>query len=328
MTQELTTEVVRLWLTNNPPEGDIHYTKIMDGQVSPENMVYLRTIIGRLVKEKLLKHTTRGYYRIIRKVEPVKWWDADENEFYDLSFPMSHEDHTYFEFTDKVRVSPGDLIVIAGSSNTGKSALALNILGENIDKHECVVMGNEYTQLDGMPSPKFKRRMLNMTWVDWMNGSGEPKFTLLPVSQDFEDYIQKGKFNIIDWINLGGDWFMMGKVMESIKQNIGSGLAVAVLQKKKDAQLGYGAEFTEHMADLYLTVDQFGESESRLTVGKVKDSTGRTTGRMFAFSIVDYGANIHNIYEIVKCKPCYGRGYTNKGTCDTCNGKKFISKEP
>uniref|UniRef100_A0A6M3IFY3 Uncharacterized protein n=1 Tax=viral metagenome TaxID=1070528 RepID=A0A6M3IFY3_9ZZZZ len=326
MAQELTTEMVRLWLTNNPPEGDIHYTKIMDGMVSPESLPYLRKIIERLVKEKLLKHTTRGFYRIIRKVEPVKWWDADEDEYFELGFPMSHGDDSYFEFIDKVRFSPGDLVVIAGSSNTGKSCLALNLLGENIDKYECVVMGNEYTQLDGVPSPKFKRRMLNMTWVDWMNGNNVPKFTLLPVSNDFEDYIQKDKLNIIDWINLGGDWFMMGKVMESIKQNIGSGLAVVVLQKKKDAQLGYGAEFTEHMADLYLSVDSFGDYESRLTVGKVKDSTGRTTGRMFAFEIMDGGASLTNIREIVKCKSCYGRGYTSKGQCESCLGKKYTDK--
>jgi hypothetical protein len=276
--EELTQELVEAWIKTAPEE--FHYTKTLDGLVEPQGYAHLRKIISRCVQKRLIKPIDRrGNYRVVKHIEPVKWWDADESEYFDLNFPWGHEDDTYFGFADYVKLSPGDLVIISGVSNTGKSALALNILAENVDKYPCVLMGNEYTTLDGEPSPKFKRRMLNMKWVQWHNGVN-PKFDLLPVRSDFEDYVRPGYLNIIDWINITDQFYKIGKVLEDIKTGIGKGLAVVVLQKEEEATLGRGKGFTRDLADLYLTIDPFGDWESRLTVGKVKDSKSAVTGKM------------------------------------------------
>ena len=161
-----------------------------------------------------------GFYKVIAKVKPVKWWEADSSVYFDLRHPMGHKDNTAFRWDELLNISPGDLIVIGGVSNYGKSCLVLNYLAENIDLHDCLVMGNEYTTLDGIPSPKFKRRLDNMSWVKWFNGSSEPKFQLLPVRADFDSYVEKGKLNIIDWINMPENPYLIGKVLEDIKASL------------------------------------------------------------------------------------------------------------
>lgn len=305
----------------------IHIDNIMkEFQLEPSCRSQVRAVLSRCVDDKLAKPSGArdGWYKVLREIKPVRWWEADESAYFDLTFPWGHEDNSSFGFEELFRISPGDLIVIGGVSNFGKSATALNILGENIDKHSCLLMGNEYTTLDGMPSPKFKRRMLRMTWAEWMDGNGQPKFDLLPVREDFEDYIQPNKVNIIDWINLeGGRLYDIGKVLEDIKGAVGQGIAVAVLMKEKGAELPRGRGFTKDLADILFNIDPYGENESRLSFEKVKEPTGKVYNRHWAFRIVDGGANFHDIREIKKCPACYGRGYTKTGKCQACFGKGY-----
>jgi len=298
-----------------------------DWQLAPEYRRQLRAVLSKIASSAdLIKPsgTRDGWIKVLRKIEPVRWWEADEKAYFELSFPRGHEDNSGFGFEKLFKISPGDLIVIGGVSNFGKTAMALNILAENMDKFTCVLMGNEYTTLDGMPSPKFKRRMMRMTWAEWMDGNNQPKFELLPVRSDFEDYIQPNKANIIDWINLeGGKLYEIGKVFEDIKEAVGQGVAVAVLMKEEDATLARGRGFTKDLADIYMVIDPYGELESRLQFIKVKEPTGRVYNRHWAFRLIDGGANFCDIREIKRCPRCYGKGYTKQGKCDTCFGKGY-----
>jgi len=296
--------------------------------ISPESPVFY-TAITRLMQEKKIKRLGRGKYRRVKKVEPVIWWDdAISEDPIEFLFPRSHGDNTEFGIEDIVEIFPGDMILIGGVSNFGKTTLALNMMAENLDLMPCVLMGSEYTASDGKISPKFKRRMKRMKWVEWLN-DGHPRFQLLPVGSDYEDYVQSDALNFIDWISLPGEYYMIDYVMKGIKDRVGKGIGIAVIQKNRAAEFGEGGERTERYADVYITVDPYGK-DSMITLGKVKAPKGQATGRMWAFSIVDYGANLHNIREIVKCSKCWGKGYIRSGQnnirCDNCNGLKFMDK--
>jgi len=323
---DLTREQIMKWLESEENEFYIEpFRKKHD--ISPESST-LYVTLGRLCKERVLKSLGRGLYRKVKRVEPIRWHLADEGKFLELAYPKSRDDNTEFGFEDYINLSPGDLIVVGGVSNYGKSALVLNIMGENVDKYEFLLMGNEYATLGGRPSPKFKRRMMRMNWVNWLNGEGEPKFTLLPIRANFEDYIEPDKINIIDWINLTTEFYRIGQIIEDIKAGLGDGLAIIVLQKEEEAEMARGKGFTRDLADVYFTIDPFGDWQSRLTVGKVKDYKKRITGRMWGFSIVDGGANLHNIREIKKCPDCRGKGYIRFGQgykpCEGCEGLKYL----
>ncbi len=293
----------------------------------------LRTLMStNLVARKVVKPSGRsdGVYRVLTPVEPVKWWDDSiDEEPINFYFPKCHEDNTEFGIEDLVEVFAGDLILISGQSNYGKTTIALNILGENLSLMPAVLMGSEYTASNGKISPKFKRRMNRMSWVNWTE-DGKPRFQLLPVGADFEDYIEPDLLNVIDWVSLPGEYYLIDRVMKAIKDKVGTGIVVMVLQKNKGAEFGEGGERTQRYADVELLIDEYGQHESMLTIGKVKAPKGKAKGRKWAFSIVDYGANLHGIREIVKCPKCWGKGYTgtanNYKRCDICNGLKFIDK--
>ena len=332
---KLVQQHILTWLETVEPNKRFHFKEALFGEVKKEDYGTLRKIFHDLKESRVVKPSgyRDGYYSKIVPVKSIRKWGDNEADVYDLRWPQTHQqgenpselEYEGFPFEDLIQVSPGDLVVIAGVSNAGKSALANNILGENLNK-ECVLMGNEFANADEEVTSKFKRRLQRMSWAEWTNGDGEFNFSLIPAVSDFEDYIQKDKLNIIDWIMLGDKFWEIAELHFRMKSRIGKGLIVAVQQKTRGKEFADGGEWSERLADVYFSIDFHGKGESRLTVGKVKEPKAQVTGRSWAFSIVDYGANLHNIREVRKCWNCYGKGYTKQGDCPECHSLGWKDK--
>lgn len=303
------------------------FLKIEPGSKDDQNLrVQMSTT---LVSQRIVKPSGRNdaIYKVLVPVKPVVWWDGESEEPIDFRFPRSYDDGSEFGIEECVEVFAGDLVLITGDTNYGKTVIALSIMGENLGLMPALLMGSEYTATNGKASPKFKRRMNRMNWVEWIK-DGKPSFQLLPVGADYEDYIESDHLNVIDWVSLPGEYYLIDRVMKLSKDGVGKGVLVMVLQKNKGAEFAEGGQRSERYADVVLKIDPYGENQSMLTLGKVKAPKGRATGRMWAFNIVDYGANLHNIREIVKCSKCWGKGYIRSGQnnirCPVCQGLKYV----
>lgn len=291
---------------------------------------------GIMAKNKVVKPSGKGdgVYKVLEPVIPVKFSldGTDQEGVLDVRFPRSYIDDTSFGLENFVELSQGDCVLITGETNYGKTAIALSFLGENLDLlPKSLLMGSEYTSSEGEISPKLKRRLRRMSWARWVDDKGEPRFDLLPIEHDYEDWVQKDGLTVIDWISLPGEYYLIDRLMKTIKNGVGDGIVIPVLQKNKGAEFAEGGQRSERYADLVLRIDRFGDSESLLTIGKVKASKGKTpTGRMWAFEIVDYGANLQNIREMVKCSKCWAKGYIRTGQeskrCPICQGKKYVAR--
>jgi len=327
MTEKLTQEQLWVWIQLGDEEFDLESLRRRYG-ISAESSVFY-TSISRFLEDRKIKRLGRGKYRRVKRVEPVVWWEGDTEDPLDFRFPRSYDDDTEFGIENMVEVFAGDMVLLTGRTNGGKTAIALSILGENLDLMRGVLMGSEYTAANGQASPKFKRRMKRMSWANWLK-DGKPRLDLLPVGSDYEDYIEADKLNVIDWISLPGEYYLIDKVLKAIKDRVGRGVVVAVTQKNKGAEFSEGGERSERYADVVLKIDSFGKSESLLTIGKVKAPKGKATGRTFAFEIIDYGANLLNIREVVKCNNCRGKGYTGRADnwkrCTACHGLRYVEK--
>ena len=279
----------------------------------------VRTIFFRLKEQGVVKVVRRGVYKIVKRVSPVQVFGVqrDRKPPFNLIFPKDFDTGMEFPFAEHVVVREGDCILIAGFSNYGKTTLSMSILGENIDHHP-ILLGNEFTK-DDEPTPRFLNRLDAMDWFKWADENGQDKFTLLPVYDDFAENIVKDRINIVDWINLPGEYYMISPIMEGIKRAVGNGIAVLVLQKNEGSTSGRGGAPTKDFADLELLIDSHGEFESRLTVGKCKESTGRIIGKSWAFEIQN-GVKIFNIREVKRCFKCHGKGYGQYGRCNECEG--------
>ncbi len=274
-----------------------------------------------------------GVYKVIKQVSPVPVFsiERERRPVFDLIFPRDFNTMQEMSFSRDIIIREGDLILISGVSNFGKTTLCMNFCGENIDAHP-VLMGNEYTTTEEEPTPRFLNRLDSMDvnkdgWIDWIDVDGNDKFTLLPVREDYAEHIVKNKINIIDWINIEtGEHYMIGTVLYGIKRNSGRGISIIAIQKSEGADAGRGGQFTKDFADLELLIDRFGESDVLLTIGKVKEYSHHVVGKTYAYSILN-GVKIVNFREVKRCHHCKGQGWTKGEKCDFCLGHKFIDVE-
>ncbi len=308
-------------------------------KINPEKPEWenLRVEMWRLAKEKVVRPSGRndGIYKVVAQVKPVRVFDKNRERRppFELFFPKDSSREVEMDFAEDIVIREGDLVEIGGQSNYGKTCLALQFCGENI-KYNPILMGNEYTTRVGdtdefEPTPRFLNRLDNMDWVQWTNGDGSDAFTLLPVKEDYAEHIVKDKINIIDWINLKADrLYDISEVEESIKAELGRGIGIIVLQKG-EGDMARGGQFTKDFIDCELLIDKFTESESMLTIGKVKEYTKPVMGRKFAFGMFK-GVRITNFREIVRCNICHGKKWKKAGNtsipCEDCNKTGYVDK--
>ncbi len=265
------------------------------------------------VSQKKLEKSDKTYRYINKTYVSIDWLNASSAPPLNIRWPYGIDDDTSFGFDGHVLISPGDVIVIAGVSNTGKTNFCLNLLWENMDAYPCTLMGNEYE------AGKFKRRVAKMNWRNPIGDDGKPKFELIERYENWQDIIRPNNINIIDWINLGDAFYQIGKIIEGIKSKLQDGIAVIVVQKADGKALGMGGGFSQHLASLYLAID-FG----RLTVVKAKEwYEVDPNGKMYGFKIND-GAKFSNIREVAKCRACGGSGRTNRGECQECESRGYV----
>ena len=292
----------------------------------------IRGIFFQLTEQRIVRPVGQrsGVYKVITKVEPVRVFDLNRQDRppFELTFPRNFDTMMEMDFAEDIIIREGDIILIAGMSNFFKTGMCLNFCGENIDKHP-VLMGNEYTiqtETGYDVAPRFYNRVKAMSeWIQWTDSDGFDKFTLLPVWDDYAEHIVKDKINIIDWINLPGEYYMISPLMEKIKKAVGRGIGVLVIQKNEGTTYGIGGGRTREFADLEILLDKFGDSDVLLTIGKVKEYTKSVIGKTYAFSS-SKGVKIINFREVKRCPDCKGQGYTKGGICNSCYGKKFIDK--
>lgn len=309
------------------------YLRIERGSKDDDN---LRTLMAvNLCKDKTVKPSglKDGGYKVLEPILPINFsLDGEEKQgILDVKFPRSYVDDSRFDFEGDIELSEGDLVLITGETNYGKTGVAVSFMGENLGLFpETDLMGSEYNSPDGQISSKFRRRLKRMDWVKWEDDNGI-RFKLWPIEHDYEDYIIPNHLTVIDWLTIPGEFWLIDTVMKTIKNSIGRGLAIIVTQKNKGAEFSEGGQRSERYADLVLKIDRLGMNESLLTVGKVKAYKGRSpVGRTFAFGFADSGANLVNIREVTKCLKCRGTGFNKKDgelkRCQFCKGLKYIEK--
>lgn len=288
----------------------------------------IRKVMFDLTQAKVIKPSGRkdGIYKVITQVNRVQVFGRERKPPLEIVFPRDFNTMEVILPAADIVLREGDLILISGQSNKGKTALALNFCAENIDSHP-VLMGNEYTTIDHEPSPRFMYRIDHMDWVEWTNGNNEDKFELLPVYADYAEHIRKDRINIIDWINIEtGEHYLISRIMEDIKRELGKGIGIIAIQKAEGTTAGRGGQFTKDFADVEMLLDGYGEDEIKLTMGKVKESKNKVSGRVFAFGIED-GVKITDFRELKKCTACYGKGWRGVKQCDDCKGTGYLEKD-
>jgi hypothetical protein len=206
----------------------------------------VRTILGRLVDEGIIERygNKNGQFRRIEtETDEIDWRNADTNE-YDMQFPLGIE--------RLVKVYPGNIIVLAGASNSGKTAYLLDLIRLNQNKKKVTYFSSEM----GAQELKLRLKMFedDCPMSDW-------NFKAVERSSDFADVIDPGNLNIIDFMEVYEDFWKIGGWIRDVHKKLDGGVAVIAIQKKsntKDSEqrFGRGGELTIEKPRLYLAMDR------------------------------------------------------------------------
>lgn len=198
-----------------------------------------RQIFHRLVESGEIERVgnKNGIFRRIEKDENiVDWKNADISKTISVAMP--------FDIDDYVKLYPKNIVMIAGSSNAGKTAFLFNIARYNMHKHKIVYFTSEM----GAEEVKIRLSGFDCNYEDW-------NFPIIDRSSNFADVIRPDCINIIDFLEITDNFYAIGGEIKKIFDKLGSGLAFIALQKKKGCELGRGAEFSMEKSRLYLSID-------------------------------------------------------------------------
>lgn len=207
------------------------------------------TAFQRLVETGILeKHgLKRGVYRLVQnKCETIDYLNAVDQTI-PVVWPLGIEEW--------VSLYPGNICVIAGEKDAGKTAILLNFVRMNMDKHKIHYFSSE------MGAIEFKVRLSKFQDIGLTDWNFFPKER----NSQFEDVIQPNDINIIDFLEIYDEFYKVGFFIKQIFDKLDKGIAIIALQKNPGTNYGLGGMRSVEKARLYLAV---GGHEIRIMVGK------------------------------------------------------------
>jgi hypothetical protein len=192
----------------------------------------------------------RGCYRKKEsELVEMDYVDADDSPV-DIWLP--------FNISDLVEIYDGNLIMIAGAKDSGKSCLMLNIIKEN--RHR---FGEIHYFNSEMGSGELKKRLSlfpDIALDQW-------EFKAYERASNFEDVVfpGTGKLNIIDFLEIHDEFYIIGQKLKAIHDRLKGAVAIVCLQKNPGQDTGLGGWRSMEVTRLALAIDF---DRVKITVGK------------------------------------------------------------
>lgn len=174
------------------------------------------------------------YRRIMKEEEQIDFIHAS-SDLVDIKWPFHIEEY--------VQLMPKNICVIAGTPNSGKTAFVLNVIYNNMHKHDIYYFSSE------MGPTEFKSRlsMFDIPLDSW-------KFTAIERAGDFHDVIRPDAVNIIDFLEVHEEFFKVGLFLKQIYDKLNTGVAIICLQRNKGNEAGLGGFRSLEKPRLYINM--------------------------------------------------------------------------
>lgn len=208
-------------------------------------------ILKRLCDKGLIeRHGTKsGQYRLLdTSLEEIDLYAQDDEEI-SIKWPFGIE--------KLVKTMSKNIVILAGVSNAGKTAFLLNVIEQNMDIYDIHYFISEM----GKAELKSRLQKFDRPLKSW-------KFHSYERTGNFADVIKPNAINIIDFLEIYHEHYMIGQWIKDIYDRLNKGIAIIAIQKKPGAAVGVGGITTLEKARLYLNIDS-----GRLKIEKGKNWT-------------------------------------------------------
>lgn len=221
--------------------------------VTGKEMNAVRVALLRLIEKGVIERnpTKDGWYRR-RECDLITIdWKTADLEPLDIKLTLGLD--------EMVNLYGGDIFVVAGESNAGKSAMCLDIVEKNMYNWDCHYFSSE------LGGPKIKKRISfhETPWKEWRIGT---------YSRDgkYHDVLFKEhSINIIDFLIMTENFWEVGTHIKNmhIALRETDSVAIICLQKDPNKEYGRGGAITEELASLYVNLYKGGTAK----IIKLKD---------------------------------------------------------
>jgi hypothetical protein len=212
----------------------------------------------------------RGCYRRIENdCEPVSWENAS-TDFMDIWLP--------FGLSEITGVQPGNIAILAGSKDSGKTGALMNIAKENRHKYKIHYFSSE------MGPAEFKLRAENFDIsTDQWGINFYERF------DNFADVVKPGEqnLNLIDFLEISDSFYKIGGMLSDIHKKLNGAVAIIAIQKAPGADLGHGAGFSMEKARLYVAMDYQKAKIISCKNFKPSSPVGNPRGMEYSYKLVD-----------------------------------------
>ena len=222
----------------------------------------------RIHKSKIEKAGLRnGHFRKIESDCAAIDFLATDEPAVDITLP--------FGLDEMVELMPGNICVVAGEPNAGKTALLLNVVQMNMHKAQVHYFSSE------MGAQEMKKRLIKfgLPLNAWTFRSWER-------TGNFQDAIRPGHgvINIIDFLEISEDFYRVGGQLKAIHDKLHGAVAIVALQKNKGTDLGLGGGRSLEKPRLYLALEP-----GLIKIVKAKNwrTKDNPNGMQLMFKIVD-----------------------------------------
>jgi len=246
-------EEVKEWIVVSDSYWNVRTIYNELGAVSKNDKGAIRYAINFYKNEGLIESWKNKGYGWYRRKETdlieIDWQNADENPL-GIRLPLGLD--------EMVNLYNGDIFIIAGESNAGKSAMCLNLVELNMDEWECQYLSSE---LNGA---KLKKRisLFDTPMELW-------RMPAYDRHDNYHDALLPNAINVVDFLMVTDDFWKVGTQIKEVHFALRKtgGIAVIALQKDPNKEFGRGGDITRELASLYITLSQPG----RAKIIKLKD---------------------------------------------------------
>lgn len=177
------------------------------------------------------------YRKVDKKVDLIDFLNA-KGDMLDLKWPFGIE--------KLCGIMPKNIVVVTGSPDTGKTAFLLDFIRRNMMRYPTNYFSSEMGALE------LKSRLEKFPQLPLQGWNFKP----MERSSNFADVIQPNEINVIDFLEIHQDFYMVGQWIKDIFDKLDKGIAVIAIQKNtaKGVDIARGGVGSLEKPRLYISL--------------------------------------------------------------------------